>query len=236
MSFDLSAVVVAAGRGERFQRGLGINNSRPSLVLSNKVLLSWDGQPLIRRTLDALSVLNLKEIVLVTREEERSTFEEIFASSPYYKSIRWAVGGRRRQDSVREGLRSLSLVQRVLVHDGARPFLAPDFLQSLNQASLDCPAVIPTLPIVETLKEVSSEGFIIRTVKRESFVRVQTPQFFNFEILRDAHERFKDSDVEFTDDAALMEAAGHPVRSVSGHGENVKVTTPEDLRIRGIYV
>lgn len=236
MAFDLSAVVVAAGRGERFQRGLGAQSSRPSYVLSNKVLLSWDGLSLIRRTLDALSVLPLEEIVLVTRDEERPIFEDIFSSASYSKKIRWALGGARRQDSVRNGLRALEKVERVLIHDGARPFLDPSFLNSLNEASRNRPAVIPTMPIFETLKEVSPTGAIVRTVKRESFVRVQTPQFFDFKILQELHERYKDSDLEFTDDAALMEAAGVPVISVSGHGDNVKVTTPEDLRIRGIYV
>lgn len=232
MSDILSAVVVAAGRSERFNRG----NVSGAANAHSKLMVSWEGRPLLWHTLTALFYLPLSQMALVGRPEDFEIFEDVLRDFPQRHQIHFAKGGPRRQDSVRNGLLSLARCDRVLVHDGARPFVNPEFLKRLNESSLLVDGLIPATPIVETLKEIDSTGHVVRTVDRNAFVRVQTPQFFRFEALRDAHQAVEEIDKEFTDDAALMEYVGSKIRVTSGHPENIKVTVPEDLRLRGIDV
>ena len=222
MSCSLSAVVVAAGRARRFQESSGID--------TNKVLCDFEGVPLIRRTLEALFQLPLSQVCLVVRAEERPAFERALGGLPQLDRISYALGGLRRQDSVRQGLGALKETTHVLVHDGARPFISREFLDRLWRAAQYAPALIPVQPVTETLKEIAPDGSVVRTMNRSSFVRVQTPQFFEFELLRDVHHELRHSDQEFTDDAAMLESLGHRVETAAGHSQNIKVTFAEDLR------
>lgn len=221
MSPSLSAVVVAAGRARRFQESSGIE--------MNKVLLSIDGTPMIRRTLDALFILPLKQISLVIRAEERAAFSDALKDSSYYDRIVFVSGGARRQDSVRSGLEALPFTDYVLIHDGARPFIERTFLEGLWTRAQQVSALIPVQAISETLKEVGNDGAVVQTWNRDRFVRVQTPQFFKSKILRDAHESLKDSAEEFTDDSAMVERLGFRVDTIQGFAANVKVTFRDDL-------
>lgn len=232
MSPSLSAVVVAAGRSERFTKRLDPSDSSTK----SKLLVTWNGKPLIRHTVEALFALPLNQMVIVARRDEFEILEDAFVGLPNRASIVFAEGGERRQDSVRSGLQALSGADFVLVHDGARPFIPADFLKSLFDRSLNSDGLVPAIPVVETLKEIDASGYVVRTVDRRSLVRVQTPQIFRYDLLRAAHESMKTTDKEFTDDASLMEYCGHRVRVVPGHHENIKVTLPEDLRMRGIRV
>jgi len=235
MSSHLSAVVVAAGRSERFLRELSTGGSTQRRAPS-KLFVEWHGHPLIRHSLEALSALPLEQIALVIRAGDEVVFEEALSGFKHRERIIFVEGGTRRQDSVRNGLLALTKQERVLIHDGARPFLDPNFLNRLYEMSLRMDAVIPGLKVVETLKEVDEAGRVRATVDRSRFVRVQTPQFFDFKKLLAAHEKFSTSDKEFTDDAALMEFCGHDVVVLEGRDENIKVTVPEDLRRVGIHV
>lgn len=223
MSSRVSAVVVSAGSGTRFQKSGG---------LGPKQFIEWDGKPLFVHTLEALSALQLSELVLVIRSEDEEIihrYSRRFQLKPIPKIV---FGGARRQDSVRLGLEALSDCDRVFIHDAARPFLSRDFLVSLVEASKDHSALIPALHIVETLKEVDGSGAVVKTHDRNRFVRVQTPQVFDFKLIRKAHESLKNSENEFTDDAAMLEFLGHSVQVVSGNSKNIKVTVLEDLRIK----
>jgi len=230
MSDRLSAVVVAAGRSERFQKELSGETSRP------KIFVEWSGKPLIRHTIEALLVLEPVETVLVTQRENFDDFAEIFDDLIGCYSIRWTEGGRRRQDSVRLGLQSLKPCDRVLIHDGARPFLNPGWLKKLNELSVNEEGLIPGTAVVETLKRKSPDGFVAETVNRSEFFRAQTPQFFKYDLIRELHEKVANVSKEFTDDAAILEHFGRRVRLVDGAPENIKVTVPEDLRSRGVHV
>ncbi len=221
MSPSLSAVVVAAGRARRFQESSGIE--------TNKVLLSIDGAPIIRRTLNALFVLPLKSLALVIRAEEKAAFLEAIQGQAYESRVVFVVGGDRRQDSVRAGLEALPMTDFVLIHDGARPFIDKIFLEKLWSRAQQCEALIPVQTISETLKEINSEGAVVRTWSRDRFVRVQTPQFFKSQVLRTAHEAFRDSAEEFTDDSAMVERMGHRVETTAGIAANIKITTRDDL-------
>jgi 2-C-methyl-D-erythritol 4-phosphate cytidylyltransferase len=221
MSPSLSAVVVAAGRARRFQESSGIE--------TNKVLLSIDGAPVIRRTLSALFALPLKTLSLVIRTEEKSAFASAIQGQDYESRVVFVTGGERRQDSVRAGLEALPITDYVLVHDGARPFINKSFLENLWSRAQHCQALIPVQAISETLKEVDSDGAVVRTWSRDRFVRVQTPQFFKSQILVEAHEALRDSSEEFTDDSAMVERMGFRVETTAGLAANIKITTRDDI-------
>lgn len=232
-SDKLSAVVVAAGQSSRFRKSLEGAPEASSLLsgTGSKQFIDLKGKPLIHRTLESLYHLPIAELALVIRPEDRPHFENLLRLHFSASAIVLVEGGRRRQDSVRAGLQALSKADRVLVHDGARPFLSAEFLKRLDDLSREHEALIPVMPIVETLKEIDATGVVVKTHPRSRFVRVQTPQFFRFAELLDAYRRIEDADVEFTDDASLMEYFGKPVHTCEGSAENIKVTEIQDVRI-----
>ena len=221
---SLSAVIVAAGSSHRFNKNLSSS--------STKQFVSWDKKPLFIHTLEALSVLPIEEYVLVIRLEDETIFHEELKKFNSIKNIRIVFGGKRRQDSVRNGLKALSACERVLIHDSARPFLSASMLLGLNEASKNSEAIIPTVPVYDTLKEVDENGLVIKTHDRTKFLRVQTPQFFCYEKILEVHERLSTEETEFTDDAAMFEHSGFQVKVAHGAEENIKITVKEDLNGR----
>ena len=138
------------------------------------------------------------------------------------------AGGDTRQDSVARALLTLpSDVDIVLVHDAARPLVPEQVVTSVVAAvAAGHPAVIPVLPVVDTIKEVDASAIVVRTVDREVLRAVQTPQGFQRAVLQQAHA---ESDLGTTDDAGLVEKLGVPVFCVAGHEEAFKVTRPIDV-------
>lgn len=138
------------------------------------------------------------------------------------------AGGDTRQDSVARALLTLpSDVDIVLVHDAARPLVPEQVVTSVVAAvAAGHPAVIPVLPVVDTIKEVDASAMVVRTVDREVLRAVQTPQGFQRAVLQQAHA---ESDLGTTDDAGLVEKLGVPVFCVAGHEEAFKVTRPIDV-------
>jgi 2-C-methyl-D-erythritol 4-phosphate cytidylyltransferase len=226
MPAALSAVVVSAGRSTRFQK---------SGAKQLKQLIEWDGEPLIIHTLRAMTSVDLSEIVVVVRPEDEAEIHGHLKLHPIDRGVRLVFGGARRQDSVRLGLEALATCDRVLIHDGARPFLSPEFLKGLVSVAEGYDCLIPVLPIVETLKEVDSQGCVVRTLDRNRFVRVQTPQIFRFDLIRRIHEQLKSSTEEFTDDAMMVESLGISVQTYPGDPQNIKVTVMDDLRLKNIH-
>jgi 2-C-methyl-D-erythritol 4-phosphate cytidylyltransferase/2-C-methyl-D-erythritol 2,4-cyclodiphosphate synthase len=142
------------------------------------------------------------------------------------------AGGDRRQDSVRMGLAALPReCQRVLVHDSARPFFSPALVASLlDQLTDEIGGVIPAIPVTDTIKQVENHR-VLATLTRETLRAVQTPQLFPTGLLRRVHEQALQEDWTVTDDASMIERAGYDVRIVPGETANLKITTPEDLRV-----
>lgn len=140
-------------------------------------------------------------------------------------------GGETRQASVLAGLRAVAaeVPDLVLIHDGARPFVAPALIDRVLVALQHAEAVIPTLPMASTLKRVDAEGRIGATVSREGLHAAETPQGFRFDRILAAHEAAERSGQSFTDDAAVAEWAGIAVQSVAGDPDNIKLTTAADI-------
>nr|BCX00810.1 MAG: 2-C-methyl-D-erythritol 4-phosphate cytidylyltransferase [Bacteroidota bacterium] len=138
-------------------------------------------------------------------------------------------GGRTRQESVWNALSALSEeIEWVLVHDAVRPFLPSALIDAVLEARHLAEAVVPVVPVVDTLKRVDAEGWVLETIDRRTVQAVQTPQVFRRSVLLRAHEQARSMGLEGTDDASLVEALGVRVRTVPGAPENRKLTTPED--------
>jgi 2-C-methyl-D-erythritol 4-phosphate cytidylyltransferase len=138
---------------------------------------------------------------------------------------------------VSNALRQVSAKCRyIAVHDLVRPLLDPRLFAALMREVRLGGAAIPALPVMDTLKRIDADGRVVKTVARESYVLVQTPQVFRREILEEAHRNAEAQLFQGTDEAMLVERAGYPVRVVPGSRSNLKITLPEDLQWAEYYL
>ncbi|HWF58790.1 MAG TPA: 2-C-methyl-D-erythritol 4-phosphate cytidylyltransferase [Nitrospira sp.] len=216
------ALVPAAGRGLR------MGGSVP------KQFLALGGQPLILHSLRVLQASSIiEEVILAVPQHEMDyCLKEIVAKHRFTKVTKVVPGGHERQDSVRHALEAVhDDVDVVLVHDAVRPFLTEQMVERVVKAARDKGAAIIALPMKDTVKQVGADHVIVRTIDRQSLWLAQTPQAFRCDWLLAAHRKAHAEGVRATDDASLIEWAGHPVCVVEGSGENIKVTRPEDMVI-----
>ena len=220
-----AAIVPAAGRGERLGPG------------APKALRLLGGVPLLVHAVRALATARLVDLVVVAAPEDGvdevvSLLSEhrLLDGEPGVAPAQVVAGGATRQDSVARALMALGAdVDVVLVHDAARP-LAPSSLVDADASAVraGAEAVVPGLPVVDTVKRVDAAGLVVETVDRSVLRSVQTPQGFRRPVLQEAHAA-SDPDAPATDDAGLVEALGRPVLVVPGDEEAFKVTRPLDL-------
>ncbi len=200
----------------------------------DKTFASILGVPLVAHTLDRFeSFPQVDQIVLVLAEESVNRGRELVQQRGYRKVAHVCAGGQRRQDSVRNGLESLSPCDWVLVHDGARPCLDEAMLQRGLDAAADCGSAVAGVPVKDTIKIVSPDGMVNETPDRSLLWAAQTPQVFRYDLLLEAH---RTCTADVTDDAAMVEALGHTVRMFQGSFQNLKVTTAEDLLIAEVFL
>lgn len=209
------ALVTACGRGNRFNHGDGVP----------KQYLPLAGVSLLRHSI--LAFLNhpqISDVICVIHPEDVELYEEAVAGLDLLNPI---FGGDTRQSSIRLGLESLKQYEpdKVLIHDGVRPFVSKRVISGILEKLETHPAVIPAVAVEDTLKKYS-DGKIEWTLERENLWRAQTPQGFIYEDILNSHIAFKD--LSFTDDSALNEYAGIPVAIVPGSQNNFKITTEED--------
>ena len=208
------ALVVAAGQGSRFGGPLP------------KQYLPLGGANVLRHAVAALAEhRRIANTLVVIRPEDRAVFDRTVAGLRVLPPI---AGGAARQDSVRIGLEALVAhrPERVLIHDGARPFPDAQLVDRVIDGLNEAPAAIPCLPLRDTIKR--ADGASIReTIDRSALWRAQTPQGFHFDAILSAHHAAIGR--ELTDDGAVAEAAGIVPLIVHGSEDNLKVTIPEDL-------
>lgn len=215
-SDEVVAIVAAAGRSLRMGG-------------PDKLFAPLGGRPLLARTLAAFQHCPaVDRVVLVLAAESLAAGLALAEKEGLSKVRTVCPGGRRRQDSVREGLEVLSTCAWVVVHDGARPLVTPQLIEEGLAAAQETGAAACALPARDTVKRVDAQGRILRTLDRHRLWLIQTPQVFRYDILRQAHQR---SRRPATDDAALVERLGHRVQVYPGSPRNLKVTTPEDLAL-----
>lgn len=215
------AIITAAGTGIR----MGTETAKQFMDLG--------GRPLLAVTLQNFEQCALVESVVLVVPQDRVRYceREIVDRFHLHKVGQVVPGGRRRQDSVRFGLEAAGKAcELVVIHDGVRPFVPPDFISRIITAASRHRAVVPALPVKETLKRVDPDGLVVETPERNTFRLVQTPQAFQFEDILGAHRRaWENNWEESTDDALLLERSGIPVTVIEGLEENIKITTPHDL-------
>ncbi len=204
----IACVLVAAGSGQRFGAD------------TPKQFLRCAGRPVIRHAAEALA----RAGILIQPVGEAAPITAALAGIAHRPPV---PGGATRQASVRAGLEALAAdaPDIVLVHDAARPFIPPGTIAALAEALATHPGAIPAVPVADTLKR-GDGGIIAATVDRTGLYRAQTPQAFRYPLLLALHRTAPEG---ATDDAALLEAAGHGVALVPGHEDNIKITWPEDL-------
>ena len=211
------AVIVAAGSASRMG---GID----------KVMATLGGEPMIARTVRAFQQCGaIADIVIVTRPD---LIRPISALCAQMDKVRMVVaGGQSRQESVALGLNALPKgVELAAVHDGARPLITDAVIDRTVRAANSYGAAAPAVPVKDTIKVVHG-GLVTDTPDRASLQAVQTPQVFDFDLLRGALKRAAEENAAVTDDCSAVERLGMAVKIVEGDERNLKVTTPMDLKI-----
>lgn len=225
-STRLGVVLAAAGQGRR----LGAGPPKQHVLLG--------GQPLLVRTVAALEACpEVDSIVVVVEEEGLGQWRALLLEPNHPKIIDVVSGGGTRAHSVRRGLLRLvesASFELVAVHDGARPLVSCDLVRALVRRMGEEPVVdgvCPALPLTDTIKEINGRGLVTQGLDRSRLVSVQTPQVFRRDILLSAYQQPDGVLALVTDDAALVERVGGRVGTVSGQWDNLKITTPFDLRV-----
>ena len=209
------AIVVAAGSSSRMG---GVD----------KIMAPLCGRPLVTHSLDAFETSPLVARVMLVVPPSGVDAHRGLVSERGYGKVQVVRGGERRQDSVRNGLDALGAVEWTIVHDGARPCIEAGMIETGLRAAKSTGAAAPAQPLSDTIKEIDDSGMVVRTLARDRLRAAQTPQVFSTALLRHAHEQIQE---DVTDDAAMIEMTGGPVRLFAGSSENLKVTTPLDLEI-----
>jgi 2-C-methyl-D-erythritol 4-phosphate cytidylyltransferase len=220
----ISVIIPAAGKGKRFKG-------------EDKLLKKIGRYPVIIHTLKAFEKSpEIDEIVLVVQKKKIKFYKNLIENYNFKKVKKIVKGGKERQDSVYNGIRSLKYSPEFLIiHDGDRPFLKKSLLKKIIKELRKNQAVICGVPLKETVKEVENSQ-IVKTLKREKLWHIQTPQAFNFEIIKKAHQKAKEENFYSTDDSALLERLGYSVKIIKGSYSNIKITTYEDfLYAKSIY-
>jgi 2-C-methyl-D-erythritol 4-phosphate cytidylyltransferase len=222
---SVCAVVPAGGAGTR------MGGTVP------KQFLELNGKPILYYTLKTLQDCGIiSELILVVPEQEYDKACANWLGKPEIVT-KVVIGGEKRQDSVYNGFCEVSpQMEIVLVHDGVRPFLSPRMIQETVDVAREYGAAITAIPLYDTIKRVDTSGLVSQTVDREGLWRVQTPQVFRYEILKEAFKKANYEKFYGTDEGTLIEHLGKPVKVVEGSEQNIKITRPEDLRLSEIFI
>ena len=217
-------IIVAGGKGLRMGGDIP------------KQFLPIGGRPVLMRTLERFRAYSADlQIILVLPEAQQAYWQGLCQEYHFDVEYQLANGGPTRFHSVQSGL---ALVPDdaegvVGVHDGVRPFPCIEVIRNCYETAREKKAVIPVIPVVETLRHVDNEDFS-KTVPRDEYRLVQTPQTFDIQLLKAANRQpYNDG---FTDDASVVESYGHTITLVEGNRENIKITTPYDMKIAEVLI
>ena len=216
------AVIVAAGNATRMG---GIDKAMTELA----------GMPVIQRSVKAFQDCDaIREIVVVTREDLLVKVMGLCKNYDKVKAV--VVGGKDRPESVSNGLNALSAkVKLAAIHDGARPLVSFEVIDRTVRAAGSYGAAAPAIPVKDTIKETTG-GLAVSTPDRSALRAVQTPQVFDFDLLRGALKKAKADKLEITDDCSAVENMGFKIKLVEGDERNIKITTPLDLKIAKLFL
>ncbi len=212
------AIIVAGGKGLR------MGGDVP------KQFLPINGKPILMHTIEAFrKALDGIEIILVLPADQHEYWQKLCQDYNFCSPELIAKGGETRFHSVKNGLALLPDDEDAVVgiHDGVRPFVSKETIQRCYATAAGGRAVVPVVPVVETIRQILPDGKSI-TKPRDEYRLVQTPQTFPLVMLKKAYEQpYSET---FTDDASVVEAMGEEILMVEGNRENIKITTPSDLK------
>jgi 2-C-methyl-D-erythritol 4-phosphate cytidylyltransferase len=214
-----SAIIVAAGKGTR----MGAN--------VDKLFLELNGRPVIAHTWQRFNDAPcIDEIILVVRDGMQNAFGELASRFRFGKTFRFAIGGKERQDSVWNGLESLSANSKIVaIQDGARPFTCDKLIEATIAAAREMGAAVAAQRVTDTIKESKNDETISLHLDRKTLWSVQTPQTFRVDVIRRALAAVREKNLHVTDDTAACELIGQSVKLVESNSPNPKITVPEDL-------
>lgn len=232
------AIVLSAGSGKRMNTD------------TKKQYLLIDGKPVVYYSLKAFQDSDvIDEVILVTSKEDIDYVRsEIVEKYGFNKVSQIVTGGRERYNSVYCGIKACSDCEYVFIHDGARPFITDEILNRAMAMLKECGSAVVGMPVKDTIKIVNDENIVKDTPNRKTVWQVQTPQCFSYDIAAKAYENLiKEEEsgvlvkrgIQVTDDAMVVETfldEKVKVHLVEGSYENIKITTPEDLKIAEVFL
>lgn len=223
----ITAIVLAAGQGKRMNSKI----AKQYLLLRNK--------PVLYYSLKSFEESEVDEIVLVVGQGEIDYVREHIIQFYQFKKVCNIIeGGKERYHSVYNALNAISKTSYVLIHDGARPFVTNDIIDRVIENVIKSRACIVGMPVKDTIKIVDKDGLVLDTPSRENVWMIQTPQAFEFDLIKKAYDMIMEEDnIQVTDDAMVLERAlDYPIKLIEGSYQNIKITTPEDIKIGDIFM
>ncbi|GAB6168945.1 2-C-methyl-D-erythritol 4-phosphate cytidylyltransferase [Clostridium carnis] len=214
----ISAIILAGGKGKR----MGAKISKQYIEIKGKPILYYTLKRFIENK-------DINRIILVLPKDEIEYCKSEILNKYSIKVDLIVEGGKERQDSVYNALEAIESSEVVLIHDGARPFVTDEIITKGIRFAKKFGAAAPGVMPKDTIKIKDSNNFSNSTPKRESLVAIQTPQVFNFNIIKECHKKIKKEKIVVTDDTMVVEQYNHKVYLYNGDYTNIKVTTPEDL-------
>lgn len=226
----ITAVFPAAGSSVRMGNELG--------AVKNKNFLELMGEPILIRTLKTFSKCErVKFLVVIVGADEIEMVEKLLKSTTGLKPYAVTAGGSERQYSIANGLKLVPEESEiVLVHDAARPLISLETIENVINAAEEFGGAIAAVREKNTIKIIDDNDFVRITPRRVHLASIQTPQGFKKKILFDAYEKAEEDNFLGTDDASLVERIGKQVKVVWGEYENIKITTPEDIKIAETFL
>ncbi|MFB0556888.1 MAG: 2-C-methyl-D-erythritol 4-phosphate cytidylyltransferase [Dehalococcoidia bacterium] len=217
-NLKVGAIIAAAGSSQRMGD-------------VDKIFVPLGGKPLLAWSVDTCQRCDLVQQIVITLNNNNFELGQKLMKERAWSKATICLGGLRREDSVKEGLRQLKDSDWAIIHDGARPFLTLDLIQNGLKAAMETGAAIAAVPVKDTIKLADDAGLITETPQRDRLWTAQTPQIFRFDIITEAYKKVTN---EVTDDAAAVEQLGYKVKLYMGDPNNIKVTTPQDLALAEI--
>ncbi|NIP37892.1 MAG: 2-C-methyl-D-erythritol 4-phosphate cytidylyltransferase [Candidatus Dadabacteria bacterium] len=221
------AIIVAGGSGRRFGN------------TTKKQFVKIGGKPALYYSVNAFENCSaVSEIVLVLPKDDLDFYDSVISKLKEFKKVKKITeGGKSRQDSVNKGLCKVpDTTDIVLVHDAARPLVDTRTINRVIEQTKLSDCAICAAPVNDTVKQTGKDNLIERTVPRDNLWLAQTPQGIRFDLIKQAYQNAADNNISGTDESSLVECLGIKPVIVQGPKHNIKITTPEDIKLAEFYL
>lgn len=218
----ITAIVLAAGQGKRMNSEI----AKQYLMLNDK--------PILYYSLKTFEESLVDDIILVVGSDDIDYVRKEIVEKYDFKKISQIIeGGKERYNSVYNALLSITETNYVLIHDGARPFVTNELIDRVVKNVINLKACVVGMPAKDTIKIADEDGFVYETPSRAKLWMIQTPQAFEYDMIKKAYDMIMEEDnIKVTDDAMVLEyTLGYPIKLLEGCYQNIKITTSEDLNM-----